>query len=90
MPAGGLPALEASVTALGGKINALQTELTAEVARLDAVLLALGQANGNGAQVPALIEQTTALAGRVHQVVDALTAWSQQSVSQTYIQNQLP
>lgn len=72
------------------KIAALQVELAAESARLDDVLTEIGAAAGNGAQVPALIDETTALSGKLHQVVDALTLWSQQHVSQTYIQDQLP
>ena len=90
MPAGGLPALETQVNLLAGKLTALEASLASHKTRLESALTELAAASANGASVPQLIDLTTTLATEVNALMDALKAWSDGEVSQTYIDNLLP
>jgi len=86
----GLPELQAQVALLSGKVSAMQIALDGHKTRLETALTELATASANGASVPALIDLTNTLATEVNATLDALKAWSDGEVSQTYIENLLP
>ena len=86
----GLPDLQAQVSQLSGKLTALESSLASHKTRLESALTELAAASANGASVPALINLTTTLATEVNATLDALKAWSDGEVSQTYIDGLLP
>lgn len=86
----GLPDLQAQVTAMGQKVTALQASLETQTHRLDVALTSLATAAANGADVPALIGLTTTMATTMNSALSALKAWSDGSVSQTYLQSHMP
>ncbi len=86
----GLPDLQAQVSQLSGKLTALEASLAAHTTRLEAANSEVAAAAANGASVPQLIDLTTTLATEVNATLDALKAWSDGEVSQSYLDTLLP
>jgi hypothetical protein len=82
----GLPDLQASIAAHDTKLAALEASLAAHATRIEQIAVEAA----NGASVPALIDLTTEVSNNLNQTLDALKAWSDGEVSQTYLDSIFP
>ncbi len=86
MPAGGIPELQAAVTALQGKIPQLEAKLSDLTSRLNEVATNAS----HSASVPELTDLTVQAVTSLNQVVDALEGFSDGTVSRGFLDSLLP
>lgn len=85
-----LASLTTIVTGLAAKVTTLSTDLADHETRLQDALNQLAAANANGASIPELVTLTLNLAQELESTIDAISSWSNNEVSQSYVDGLLP